>query len=108
MCELCLSESMSMWAYVKWQAVKSKELKELQKYIESFIEKDDENNKGVSCLSCNERSLEVCPACFARVIQGKMESLNINKEIINEFKKVFWFNGKEKHHISKTNSIRQH
>jgi hypothetical protein len=91
--------------YVKDQALKSKKLKELNKYINSLIEKNPEDNKGIICISCEKRNLEVCPACFARLIQGKMEDLNIDRELISEFRKVFWFNGKEKSSISKDNNI---
>lgn len=98
MCQNCLSESMSMWADVKRRALKLKEFNDLFNYIKLLIEKNPQGKGGIKCLSCNQRNIEVCSACFARLIQGKMESLNINKKTITEFKKVFWFNGKEKYY----------
>lgn len=95
MCQNCLSESMAMWADIKRQALKQKEFRELYNYIKLLIEKNPQNKGKIKCLSCNQRNLEVCPACFAGIIQGKMESLNINRDLIKEFRKIFWFNGKD-------------
>lgn len=101
MCENCLSESMIQWADVKSQALKQKKFERLKKYLEVYI--DNKKEKETSCVSCNKKKLEVCPACFARLIQEKMNDLGIEKQTINEFKQTFWFDGKE---IITSNSVK--
>ena len=94
MCPNCLSESIEEWIDVKKDEKDFRKLKKLSFYLEDFKENNASSlTDGILCKACNSHKTELCPACFAFIVYGKMESLNINPEIRSEFEQIFWFNG---------------
>ena len=90
LCPNCLADSIKQWISIKKGQENYNELKKLGRYLNRYLEvhkKYEANSK--KCINCNQYRTYASPCCLTHLLGKKLETLKINEETQEEFKKIF-------------------
>ena len=87
LCSHCIVSQLQVWLS-SYPDLKKRAMPIIKLYLRDI---HNTMNTGLTCISCNQERVAVCPYCFTAKIISILKKLEVNKQILREFLKFFNF-----------------
>lgn len=87
LCQQCLNQQLEVWL-TSYPDLSEKLKPKIKKFIDLA---HNETEESLTCISCKDKKVTICPYCFTEFVLSQLKKLKANKQIIREFLKFFDF-----------------